>query len=163
MGTFKMSYIRLSSNVSGLANVEKRTWVVTPKCDQGACDIEVQSYYRKPPSPHWTKVGLLTKGGYAFSRNDSQAFTCGSGGNISYYIPAVYSYTFAVTKMALIGGEWVATQVQGELNSRGTRGCGLSGPPEEKEAIRGTLVAGTVVLPAPSPSASLSPKPSPSP
>lgn len=139
-GTFRVTYTRLTANVSGSQKKTQRTWVLTPKCQGGGCDVLVESYSKHIPGPHWSSKALLLKDGYQFSRNEPKAYTCGSGGNVDYWIPAVYSYSFEVTKSKLVDGMWVAIQVQGEIGSRGTRGCGLSGPPEEKHAIRGRLM-----------------------
>jgi hypothetical protein len=68
-----------------------------------------------------------------------KGYTCGGGGNIDYYISIVLSYSFRVTKMRLIGDEWIATKLEGIHDEDGTRGCGLEGAAHARYALRAAL------------------------
>jgi len=140
VGTYKVVYVTLSANVSGVEKRERRTWFITPVCQEGACDVMVESHWRKLPSPRWRAGASYARRHYRFTREEPKAYTCGD----LYAIPAVISYGFGVTDMALVGGHWVATRIRGELRSEGTRGCGQGGRPEERRAIRGFLVKGSI-------------------
>ena len=74
-----------------------------------------------------------------FTRQEDKWFTCGSGGNIDYYITAILEYDFHPTRMRLLGDKWIVTAFEGRSKERGTRGCGLSGVAESSYAIRGRL------------------------
>jgi len=140
VGTYKVKYVTISTNVSGVENREHRTWFVTPVCQEGACDVMVESHWRKPPSPRWRTEASFARGQYLLKRDEPKAYTCGD----LYTIPAVISYGFGVTDMALVGGHWVATRIRGKLRSEGTRACGQGGRPEERRAISGTLVRSSI-------------------
>jgi hypothetical protein len=76
-----------------------------------------------------------------FTRTFDRYYTCGSEENVDYYISATRELQFHPTKMELIGGEWIATALEGFEVNRGTRGCGLSGEvPSDRCALRARLV-----------------------
>lgn len=66
-------------------------------------------------------------------------YTCGSGGEIDYYIDATFEYSIRGRRVRWGGSDWIISRFEGTLTSKGLAGCGLAGPPQEKYAIEGRL------------------------
>jgi hypothetical protein len=131
-GVYRLHYIQLTSNVSFLPEHDSATWRISSRCKTGGgCDLKIHS-----KSGHYDVKAAFVKGKYRFSRAIPKSYTCGSGGNVDYYITEVRSDSFRVKRMKLIKDEWVATQLQGLEDEDGTRGCGLTGSAHTRYAIR---------------------------
>jgi len=134
-GRFSVTYVLLSADIPGTEAFDRIRWRMRPLCpSKGACDVVVTS------ANGWHARAAFLKGGYQFSRTIKKAYTCGSGDDVDYYIDATYDYAFRVSQMKLIDNEWRATKFKGIFHAKGSRGCGLSGPPEERDAIRANLL-----------------------
>jgi hypothetical protein len=134
-GTYIVKYTLLSSNIPGSDRVEQNRWKIEARCKEGgSCNVRVESLTNR-----WKSTGIWRKGNYRWARSISRAYTCGSSGNVDYYIGATYEYSIRGQRLRFVDGEWVISSFDGTLDSRGVRGCGLSGTAEEKWAIQGKL------------------------
>jgi hypothetical protein len=125
----------ISSRVPRSSNSHS-TWTVKSLCRKGGeCDATVTS------SGGWRKRAAFLAGRYRWSRTVPKAESCGTPGNIQYYITSIDEYSVSMTQMALVRNQWVATSFDGTFINQSTRGCGLSGPGvDERDTLDGTLI-----------------------
>jgi hypothetical protein len=98
----------------------------------GPCDAKLLSL-----SGHYRRRAVHLKAGLHWTHQVDKNWTCGSGTVVDYYIGATYGVSIHAVELALVDGQWVVSRFRGVEVDRGLRGCGLSGPPLEKWAVRG--------------------------
>lgn len=136
-GRYKVAEILVTTQIPQKGKPDRSTWRTVPLCKKGGgCDSRITSTNR------WSDRAAYLAGRYRWSRTIKKLYTCGSPGNIDYYITGIYDYDITIDKMALVRDEWVGASFDGTLIGRATRGCGFSMGSNvwEKWTIHGTLV-----------------------
>lgn len=133
-GSYFVKYTLISSDIPGSPRIQRSRWQIDARCKSGgSCTARVHS------NKKWNATAAWRGGLYRWARTIAKAYTCGSGGNIDYTIDATYEYSIRGTRVKWDGTDWVIASFRGTFTSKGVRGCGLSGPPEEKYSILGKL------------------------
>jgi hypothetical protein len=137
VGTFKVKYVQLQSNVAGTTKTEKRTWLMDPRCAEGPCDVKVRSVREAK----WKAVALFlsNRGTYRWVRR-FQAFTC-TVGSTERSLPSVSEYSIRPMSVVLDEDRWIVEKFEGTLDQESLENCGFIGTAKERYAIRGTLAA----------------------
>ena len=134
-GEYTVKYTLLASDVPGSARVEQNRWRLSARCREGgSCNARLESLNNE-----WKATAIWRRGEYRWARSIRHAYTCGPGDDVDYYIDATYQYVIEGDRVRWNGEDWVITAFSGTFVSKGLRGCGLSGPPEERYAISGRL------------------------
>jgi hypothetical protein len=134
-GTYVVKYTLISSDIPESNRVEQNRWRIHARCKEGgSCNARVESL-----TNNWKATAIWRRGNYRWARTIKKSYTCGSPGNVDYYIDATYEYSINGERVRWNGTNWVIASFSGTFTSKGLRGCGLSGPPEEKYAIQGKL------------------------
>jgi hypothetical protein len=134
-GTYKVRYTLIVSDIPDSAPIERNRWRILAACREGgSCNARVESV-----NNDWKASAAWRGGLYRWARNVKKAYTCGSGGNVDYNIDATYEYSIRGQKVRWDGENWVISSFRGTFVSKGLRGCGLSGPPQQRWAIIGKL------------------------
>jgi hypothetical protein len=135
-GRYAVKYTLISSDVPEPERVQQHRWRFEARCRVGGeCNARLES-----TSGDWRATAIWRRGLYRWARSINKAYTCGSGGEIDYYIDGTYEYSIRGRKVRWTGDDWAISRFEGTLTSKGRRGCGLSGPPQQKYAITGKIV-----------------------
>ena len=133
-GLYRLEYIQLTSTLSFQPEKQSAKWRISPKCKAGGgCDLNIHSISGK-----YDAKAAFVNGKYRFSRKVPRSYTCGSGGNVDYYITEIRTIFLTVKKMILDGDQWIATKLEGIEDDDGTRGCGLQEAGHTRYAVRFT-------------------------
>ena len=134
-GTYSVKYTLISSDIPGSTRVEQHRWRIDARCKTGgSCTARIESR-----NNDWKASAAWRGGLYRWARTIHKVYTCGSGGTVDYRINATYEYSIRGTRAKWDGSEWVIASFRGTFTSKGLRGCGLSGPPEEKYSLQGKI------------------------
>ena len=134
-GTFALKYLLIQSDIPDSAQVEQHRWKFMPSCREGgSCNARVESL-----TNDWKATASWRGGLYRWARSVKKAYTCGSGGSVDYNIDATYEYSIRGQKVRWDGENWVISSFRGTVLAKGLKGCGLSGPPQQKWAILGRV------------------------
>lgn len=134
-GMYSVKYTLILSDIPDSARVQQNRWRTSAACKTGgSCNARVESLNNR-----WKATAAWRGGLYRWARSIKNVYTCGSGDNVNYNIAATYEYSIRGQKVRWDGENWVISSFRGTLVSKGLRGCGLSGPPQQKWAILGRL------------------------